>query len=74
MSVLVFDGMKMLDLSGPAEVLSEANHFEANYQLSTVPGRPRHGLRPRGRSRSHAEAAAQPCGRSAPTARRAYGR
>ncbi|CAL9341550.1 MULTISPECIES: GlxA family transcriptional regulator [unclassified Streptomyces] len=35
-SVLVFDGMKLLDLSGPAEVFSEANRFGADYRLSIV--------------------------------------
>ncbi len=34
--VLVFDDMKMLDLSGPAEVFSEANRYGANYRLSVV--------------------------------------
>ncbi|MEU8789292.1 GlxA family transcriptional regulator [Streptomyces sp. NPDC048643] len=34
--VLVFDGMKMLDLSGPAEVFSEANRYGAQYRLSIV--------------------------------------
>ncbi|MFC8868727.1 GlxA family transcriptional regulator [Streptomyces sp. NPDC057148] len=34
--VLVFEGMKMLDLSGPAEVLAEANRFGARYRLSIV--------------------------------------
>jgi transcriptional regulator GlxA family with amidase domain len=34
--VLVFDGMKMLDLSGPAEVFSEANRYGADYRLSLV--------------------------------------
>ncbi|MBC2864871.1 DJ-1/PfpI family protein [Streptomyces mexicanus] len=34
--VLVFDGMKMLDLSGPAEVFSEANRYGAHYRLSVV--------------------------------------
>ncbi|MFH8443093.1 GlxA family transcriptional regulator [Streptomyces sp. NPDC018026] len=34
--VLVFDGMKLLDLSGPAEVFSEANRFGADYRLSIV--------------------------------------
>ncbi|WP_435303875.1 GlxA family transcriptional regulator [Streptomyces phaeoluteigriseus] len=34
--VLVFDEMKMLDLSGPAEVFSEANRYGANYRLSIV--------------------------------------
>jgi transcriptional regulator GlxA family with amidase domain len=31
---LVFDGMKMLDICGPAEVFSEANHFGAHYRLT----------------------------------------
>jgi transcriptional regulator GlxA family with amidase domain len=34
--VLVFDGMKMLDLSGPAEVFSEANRYGAHYRLTLV--------------------------------------
>lgn len=34
--LLVFDGMKMLDLSGPAEVFSEANRYGAEYRLSIV--------------------------------------
>ncbi|GGI97664.1 AraC family transcriptional regulator [Streptomyces brasiliensis] len=34
--VLVFDDMKMLDLSGPAEVFSEANRFGADYRLTVV--------------------------------------
>lgn len=34
--ILVFDGMKMLDLSGPAEVFSEANRYGARYRLSIV--------------------------------------
>ncbi|MEV5517148.1 GlxA family transcriptional regulator [Streptomyces flaveolus] len=34
--ILVFDGMKMLDLSGPAEVFSEANRFGASYRLEIV--------------------------------------
>ncbi|MFE0453831.1 GlxA family transcriptional regulator [Streptomyces sp. NPDC058914] len=33
---LVFDGMKMLDLSGPAEVFSEANRYGARYRLTIV--------------------------------------
>lgn len=33
---LVFDDMKLLDLSGPAEVFSEANQYGANYRLSAV--------------------------------------
>jgi transcriptional regulator GlxA family with amidase domain len=40
--VLVFDGMKLLDVSGPAEVFAEANRFGANYEL--------HFLSPDGRS------------------------
>ncbi|MFI7349359.1 GlxA family transcriptional regulator [Streptomyces sp. NPDC049936] len=34
--VLVFDGMKMLDLSGPAEVFTEANRYGARYRLTLV--------------------------------------
>ncbi|WP_327714477.1 GlxA family transcriptional regulator [Streptomyces sp. NBC_00490] len=34
--VLVFDDMKMLDLSGPAEVFREANRYGAHYRLSIV--------------------------------------
>jgi transcriptional regulator GlxA family with amidase domain len=34
--ILVFDGMKMLDVSGPAEVFSEANRNGADYRLSFV--------------------------------------
>jgi transcriptional regulator GlxA family with amidase domain len=34
--ILVFDGMKMLDVSGPAEVFSEANLTGAAYRLSLV--------------------------------------
>jgi transcriptional regulator GlxA family with amidase domain len=34
--ILVFDGLKMLDLSGPAEVFSEANLHGADYRLSIV--------------------------------------
>ncbi|MEU9353510.1 GlxA family transcriptional regulator [Streptomyces griseoloalbus] len=34
--ILVFDGMKMLDLSGPAEVFTEANRYGADYRLSVV--------------------------------------
>ncbi|CAL9331031.1 HTH-type transcriptional regulator CdhR [Streptomyces sp. enrichment culture] len=34
--VLVFDDMKMLDLSGPAEVFSEANRFGGRYRLTIV--------------------------------------
>ncbi|MFG2356469.1 GlxA family transcriptional regulator [Streptomyces sp. NPDC048521] len=34
--VLVFDGMKMLDLTGPAEVFSEANRYGAHYRLTVV--------------------------------------
>ncbi len=39
---VVFDGMKMLDVSGPAEVLAEANTFGAAYRLSyaSVSGEP----------------------------------
>ena len=31
---VVFDGMKMLDVTGPAEVFAEANAFGASYRLS----------------------------------------
>ncbi|MEU6579267.1 GlxA family transcriptional regulator [Nocardia sp. NPDC046763] len=39
---VVFDGVKMLDVSGPAEVLTEANRFGAGYRLRYVSpsGRP----------------------------------
>jgi transcriptional regulator GlxA family with amidase domain len=33
---VVFDGMKMLDVIGPAEVFAEANRFGATYRLSYV--------------------------------------
>ncbi|MFI6347786.1 GlxA family transcriptional regulator [Streptomyces sp. NPDC050560] len=36
MGVLVFDGMKMLDLSGPGEVFSEATALGGDYRLSVV--------------------------------------
>jgi transcriptional regulator GlxA family with amidase domain len=31
--VVVFDGMKLLDAAGPAEVFAEANRFGASYRL-----------------------------------------
>lgn len=34
--LLVFDDMKLLDLAGPAEVLTEANHFGADYRITLV--------------------------------------
>jgi transcriptional regulator GlxA family with amidase domain len=34
--MLVFDGVTMLDVTGPAEVLSKARQFGAEYQLSLV--------------------------------------
>ncbi|WP_267890821.1 GlxA family transcriptional regulator [Streptomyces sp. AS58] len=34
--ILVFDDMKMLDVSGPAEVFSEAGRFGAKYRLTIV--------------------------------------
>ena len=34
--ILVFDGMKMLDVAGPAEVFTEANLSGANYQISMI--------------------------------------
>jgi transcriptional regulator GlxA family with amidase domain len=39
---VIFDGMKMLDMAGPAEVFAEANRFGAAYSLSRVSpsGRP----------------------------------
>jgi transcriptional regulator GlxA family with amidase domain len=33
---VIFDGMKMLDMAGPAEVFAEANRFGATYSLSRV--------------------------------------
>jgi transcriptional regulator GlxA family with amidase domain len=38
---VVFDGMKLLDAAGPAEVFSEANRFGASYQvvMASVDGR-----------------------------------
>ncbi|MBU8813242.1 GlxA family transcriptional regulator [Mycolicibacterium goodii] len=39
--IVVFDGMKLLDVAGPAEVFAEANRFGADYQLriASVDGR-----------------------------------
>jgi transcriptional regulator GlxA family with amidase domain len=39
--MVVFDGMKLLDIAGPAEVFAEANHFDADYRLviASVDGR-----------------------------------
>lgn len=34
--ILVFDGMKLLDFAGPAEVFTEANHSGGNYEISMV--------------------------------------
>lgn len=34
MAFLVFDGVKLLDVSGPAEVFSEANRYGASYHVS----------------------------------------
>lgn len=34
--ILVFDGMKLLDVAGPAEVFTEANLSRTNYQISMV--------------------------------------
>jgi len=34
--ILVFDGVKLLDVSGPAEVFSEANAFGADYEVLIV--------------------------------------
>jgi transcriptional regulator GlxA family with amidase domain len=38
--IVVFDGVKMLDATGPAEVFAEANRFGANYsiQIASVDG------------------------------------
>ena len=33
MGLLVFDGMKLLDIAGPAEVFAEANLMGAAYEL-----------------------------------------
>jgi transcriptional regulator GlxA family with amidase domain len=40
--IVVFDGVKLLDVAGPAEVFAEANRFGANYELqfASVDGRP----------------------------------
>ena len=39
--VVVFDGVKLLDAAGPAEVFAEANRFGARYELkiASVDGR-----------------------------------
>src|ERR1700733_9743826 len=39
--IVVFDGVKLLDAAGPAEVFAEANRFGANYRLriASVDGR-----------------------------------
>jgi len=34
--ILVFDGMKLLDFAGPAEVFAEANNFGGDYRISMV--------------------------------------
>lgn len=34
--IVVFDGVKLLDATGPAEVFAEANRFGANYSLKFV--------------------------------------
>lgn len=34
--ILVFDGMKLLDFAGPAEVFAEANHTGGDYRISMV--------------------------------------
>jgi transcriptional regulator GlxA family with amidase domain len=31
--MVVFDGMKLLDVAGPAQVFAEANRFGASYRL-----------------------------------------
>jgi transcriptional regulator GlxA family with amidase domain len=35
-ALVVFDGMKLLDIAGPAEVFAEANRFGADYRLVMV--------------------------------------
>ena len=35
--IVVFDGMKLLDAAGPAEVFAEANRFGADYRLLRDP-------------------------------------
>ena len=39
--IVVFDGVKLLDAAGPAEVFAEANRFGADYQIkiASVDGR-----------------------------------
>src|SRR6187551_2508544 len=34
--LLVFDGIRLLDLAGPTEVFNEANHLGADYRISMV--------------------------------------
>lgn len=36
MIIVVFDGVKLLDVAGPAEVFAEANRFGADYRVSFV--------------------------------------
>lgn len=42
MGIVVFDGVKLLDVAGPSEVLTEANEFGADYELVllSADGRP----------------------------------
>src|SRR4051794_25364902 len=35
-AILVYDGVTLLDVAGPAEVFKEANRYGANYQLALV--------------------------------------
>jgi transcriptional regulator GlxA family with amidase domain len=35
-TILVFDGVKLLDVAGPAEVFAEANRFGADYRVALV--------------------------------------
>ena len=37
-AVLVFDGVKLLDVAGPSEVFAEANRGGANYELVICSG------------------------------------
>lgn len=35
-AILVYDGVKLLDVAGPADVFAEANHLGANYRVELV--------------------------------------
>jgi transcriptional regulator GlxA family with amidase domain len=55
--IVVFDGVKLLDVAGPSEVFSEANRMGAHYEMTlcAVGGRPRHGLHHARRGRAPAD-------------------